>query len=90
MARTKTGKREVYLDTSYAIALVVIDDEYHERAIALSRVLEQQRRRLVTSRAVVIEIGNSLARRQFRSESVRLLRSLENDTDISLTVFRFC
>lgn len=53
---------EVFLDTAYAIALSSPKDAYHARAAALADELEQQQVRLVTTRAVLLEIGSTLAR----------------------------
>jgi predicted nucleic acid-binding protein len=52
---------KVFLDTSYAIALSVSNDEHHERAIKLAEHLEAKRPGLVTTRAIILEIGNALA-----------------------------
>ena len=52
---------EVFLDTAYAVALSATNDEHHEKAVVLSEQLEREGARLITSRAVVLEIGNTLA-----------------------------
>ena len=75
---------EVFLDTSYAIALASPKDQYHTRAEALADELEQSRSRLVTTRAILLEIGGSLARQRFRSAAVELLDSLESDSTVEI------
>jgi predicted nucleic acid-binding protein len=50
---------ELFLDTSYAIALSSPPDQYHARASALADEIEAQQRRFVTTRAVMLEIGNA-------------------------------
>jgi len=73
-----------FLDTSFAIALAVPRDDLHERAVALSHELEKTRARLVTTRAVILEIGNALARRRYRRAAVELLAALESDPAVRI------
>ncbi len=75
---------DAFLDTSYAIALVSESDQYHARANAWADRLEAARTHLITTRAVLLEIGNSLAKRRFRSVAVQLLASLEADPAITI------
>ncbi len=51
---------EVFLDASYAIALSSVTDAHHQKALELVQQLESNRTRLVTTRGVVLEIGNAL------------------------------
>jgi predicted nucleic acid-binding protein len=69
----------VFLDTSYAIALSAPADQFHERALALATELEQLQTRFVTTRAVMMEIGNALSRERYREAAVRLLSAIETD-----------
>ena len=57
MSETVPGR--VFLDAAYAIALVNKDDALHEIAIALGQDLHKVRTGLVTTRAVLLEIGDS-------------------------------
>lgn len=76
---------ELFLDTSYAIALSSTSDRHHEQALTLAREIEiDPTIRLVTTRAVLLEIGNALARQKFRNIAVQLLRSLENDSTVAI------
>lgn len=75
---------EVFLDTAYAIALSSPKDVYHARAAALADELEQQQVRLVTTRAVLLEIGSTLARQRLRSAAVALLDALEHDPTVHI------
>ena len=52
---------EIFLDASYAIALASRTDHHHARAVELATWLEEGRVPLLTTRAVMLEIGNSLA-----------------------------
>ena len=76
---------ELFLDAGYAIALASPSDQYHTFALQLADRLEADRTRLVTTQAIVLEIGNGLAKARFRNAAVQLLDSLHNDTNIELT-----
>ncbi|MEK7441520.1 MAG: type II toxin-antitoxin system VapC family toxin [Chloroflexota bacterium] len=76
--------QEIFLDTAYAIALSAPSDEHHQTALTLAEELEADDIRLVTTRAVIIEIGNALSKRRYRKAATELLDSLEEDTSIEI------
>ncbi len=73
---------EVFLDTSYALALSARTDQFHARALRLAAELETTRARLVTTRAVLLETGNALARLRYRAAAVSLLQALGADPSV--------
>ena len=75
---------DLFLDASYAIALGSPRDQHHAAAVALARRIESEGSRLVTTRAVLLEIGNALAKRQHRSSAVALLEALERDPAVKI------
>lgn len=77
-------RAEAFLDAAYAVALVGPGDQLHARALTLADELEAARTRLVTTRAVLLEIGNALSRRRHRADAVRLLASLEADPTVEV------
>lgn len=77
-------KNEVFLDTAYAIALSSESDKHHKRAMELAEQLEKTGTRLVTTRAVQLEIGNALSKRRYRHAAIRLLDSLEADPMVKI------
>jgi uncharacterized protein len=77
-----SAMNEVFLDTAYAIALSVEADTHHERAVELAEQLELQQTRLITTRAVLLEIGNALARQRYRQAAAQLLDALEHDPQV--------
>lgn len=79
MEETTMASNEVFLDAAYAIALSVSNDQYHEQAMALRAELKLAPTRLITTRAVLLEIGNALAKSRYRVAAVQLLESLEGD-----------
>ena len=77
-------KDEVFLDAAYAIALSVPKDSYHKRAVLLADELEASKTRLVTTRAVMLEIGNALSKQRYRHAAVELLQSIEADPTVTV------
>ncbi|HVT43623.1 MAG TPA: PIN domain-containing protein [Thermoanaerobaculia bacterium] len=75
---------ELFLDTSYAIALSAPSDQHHDRAVGLAREIESENRRLVTTRAVMVEIGNALAKQRYRAAATALLAAMEEDSGIEI------
>lgn len=73
-----------FLDTAYAIALMSPDDSFHTRALLLADRLEESATLLVTTRAVILEIGNSLSKRRLRHVAVQLLETLEADPSVEI------
>ena len=75
---------EIFLDASYVIALASKTDLHHARAVELATWLETSPVALVTTRAVVLEIGNSLAKQRYRRSAVLLLEAIEQDARIDI------
>ncbi len=73
-------KPEIFLDSAFVIALSIETDSFHEKAVQLSEKLDNVV--LVTTRAILLEIGNALSKRPFRKACVALLRSLETDEKV--------
>jgi predicted nucleic acid-binding protein len=74
----------VFLDTAYAIALSSSEDMYRERAVKLAGELRANKSRLITTRAVLLEIGNALSKQRYRAAAVRLLIALESDPTVEI------
>jgi hypothetical protein len=75
---------EVFLDSSYAIALSVPSDAHHSAAVQFSSIIEDPEARVVTTRAVMMEIGDALSRARFREAALALLATFEADTSIEI------
>jgi uncharacterized protein len=71
----------LFVDTGYFVALVSERDELHGRALRLSAGL---RRRLVTTEAVLVEVGNSLSRPQLRILAVSLFARLRANPAVEI------
>ena len=74
--------RELFLDASYLIALAVPADEHHAKANALLESTAASSRLLVTTQAVLFEVGDALSRPRHRVAAVRLLKALEADPKV--------
>lgn len=75
---------ELFLDTAYAIALSSTTDQYHSQAVQLADQLRKSSSRLITTRAVMLEIGNALSKRRYRQSAIKLLAALEADLTIGI------
>ncbi len=75
---------EVFLDTSFAIALPAVTDQSHARAVDLANQLEKRGTRLVTTQAILLEIGNALSKQRYRVAATQLLESLVSDPNVEI------
>ena len=81
-------RSRLFLDASYAIALASTSDQRHEQALKLAQRLEAEQTRLVTTRAVILEIGNALSRMRYRPEARSLIDALERDVRVEIVPAR--
>ena len=70
-----------FVDTNFFLALINDRDEFHDKAVVLAGEFRGQS--LVTTDAVLLEIGNGLAR-GFRDEASALFEELENSTEAEI------
>lgn len=82
MATTTGRLAEAFLDAAYAIALSAPGDGFH--AEALAERMEQDGTKIVTTRAVLLEIGNALGQQRYRTVAVALLEALEEDPNVEV------
>ena len=76
--------RELFLDASYLIALAVPADEHHAKANQLLDSTVAASRLLVTTQAVLFEVGDALSRPRHRAAAVKLLKALESDPKVEI------
>ena len=76
--------REVFLDTSYAIALSSEKDEFHRKARLVAQKLAASGSKVVTTRAVMLEIGNALSKLRYRQAAARLIDAMEADPNVGV------
>lgn len=70
-----------FVDTGYWLAVVNEDDAYHDRAAALVRSI---RGSLLTTEAIVVELGDALARPRWRAVGAALIRELRADPNLEI------
>ena len=66
---------EIFVDTSFVIALINDKDQHHAAAQKLAAAY--LRENLVMTDAVLLEIGNALAK-NFKTEALEILKTLRN------------
>jgi len=74
----------LFLDTAFAVALSVTTDKYHQRAKNIAMEMKANDSRMVTTRAVILEIGNALSKLRYRNAAIQLLESLERDPSVEI------
>jgi predicted nucleic acid-binding protein len=77
-------KPEVFLDTAYALALSSPGDVFHQQAVHLAEKIGAASVRLVTTRAIMLEIGNAFSKRRRRPAGVELRDALEADPRVEI------
>lgn len=70
---------DVFADTTYWIALLVKQDQYHTRAQAWTALITG---RITTTAAVLLETANALARPTWRASAVALIDHLQQRADV--------
>ncbi|MDB9528586.1 type II toxin-antitoxin system VapC family toxin [Oscillatoria sp. CS-180] len=75
---------EVFMDTSFAIALSSVTDQNHPKAIELAGQIQTDQTRLTTTQAILLEIGNALSKARYRAAAIQLLESLEADPTVEV------
>ena len=85
MEKRMNRVNEAFLDAAFAIALSSPGDQFHARAVELAERMEREGTTIVTTRAVLLEIGNALSKSRYRADSVALLQSLETDPKVEIT-----
>lgn len=71
----------LFVDTGYIIALINENDRYHRQALALSEKYDGHR--LVTTDAVLLEVGNALSRFA-RAQASRIIRHFQTAAEVTL------
>jgi uncharacterized protein len=61
-----------------------VTDQNHVRAVKLASQIEINKTSLVTTQAVLLEIGNALSKQRYRVAAIQLLESLETDPRVEV------
>ena len=71
----------IFIDTSFVIALINQNDQYHRIAQDLSESYIDTR--LVTTDAVLLEIGNALSKK-YKNESIKIIEYFTTSPDVEI------
>ena len=74
----------VFLDTGFAIALLSPRDQYHAAALRLAAEIQRQGTKVITSDAVLLEIGAALAKLTYRLAAIKLMDGLRADPNVEI------
>lgn len=77
-APTVSDSAPVFVDTAYVMALLNTRDQWHAAAIAWERRMRRERRRLITTEFVLVEIADGLASVRFRRQAARAIAALQD------------
>jgi uncharacterized protein len=84
MAKMPATANSIFLDATYLIALVSPRDQLHQAAVQLMDDLVARRIHMITTRAVLVEFGNSLAGPKFRHKVLQMFEDLQRDPSIEI------
>ncbi|MGH9958133.1 MAG: type II toxin-antitoxin system VapC family toxin, partial [Pyrinomonadaceae bacterium] len=76
--------KPIFLDTAYVNALINTRDQWHERAVWWERKLAAERRRLLTTQFILIEIGDGLATVKYRAEAGAIINHLTSSSFVEI------
>jgi predicted nucleic acid-binding protein len=76
MTSVESDRAPIFLDTAYVNALVNTRDQWHEAAVQWERRLAADKRQLVTTGFVLVEIADGLAVIRFRAQAVQVIDTL--------------
>lgn len=68
----------IFLDTAYVYALVNTRDEWHKEALSWQEKLEKERRGIITTELILIEIADGLASIRFRTQAAQVIDALQS------------
>ena len=73
-----------FLDTAYANALINTRDQWHERAVVWQERLAKERRPLLLTEFVLVEIADGLATVQFRKHAAQMINLLQENPFVEI------
>jgi len=74
----------IFLDTAYVYALVNTRDEWHKVALRWQEKLEEERRSIVTTELILVEIADGLASIRFRVQAAQIIATLQSSPFVEI------
>jgi predicted nucleic acid-binding protein len=84
MDNTVETANKLFLDTGFLVALLVADDQYHDRALGLANQIEGEDHHVVTTCVVVAEIGDALASPGYREKAAEHIAALQRSPTVDI------
>ena len=75
---------ELFLNTSFVVAAASERDQHHQEAVRWTQQLQEEQTHLVTTRGVLLEVGNALARPSSRAQAASYLTAVEQDPVVTI------
>jgi uncharacterized protein len=79
-----TVRKQYFVDTGFLIALAAPRDQLHGRAVLISQQLRDEEASLLTTRAVLLELGAALSGLRHRVTAAGMLRAIEADPAVEI------
>ena len=84
MGKLRSQMSKIFLDTAYVIALLNKNDNHHDKAREFEAILRNSGTTLITTTAILLEIGNALSKLKYRRASIIFLKALTSDPAIKV------
>lgn len=72
-------RKRYFVDTGFLIALAAPRDQLHEQALSVAQHVRDEEVSLLTTRAVLLELGAALSGLRHRAAAADMLRAIEAD-----------
>jgi uncharacterized protein len=77
-------RRQYFVDTGFLIALAAPRDRLHAQALSLAQRVRDDEASLLTTRAILLELGAALSGLRHRAIAADMLRAIEADPAIEI------
>jgi predicted nucleic acid-binding protein len=74
----------VFLDTAYAYALINTRDQWHEKAVVWQERLATERKLLLSTEFILLEIADGLAAVQYHKHAVQIINLLKENPFVEI------
>jgi uncharacterized protein len=77
-------RKQYFIDTGFLIALAAPRDQLHAQAALISQRVRDEEASLITTRAVLLELGAALSGLRHRETAASVLRAMEADLAVEI------
>ena len=79
-----SGLIPIFIDTAFVFALINQRDDWHDRAVHWSRLLETKRSPLLTTDFILMEIGDGLAAVRSRKHAAQVIETFRTSAFVEI------